>query len=235
RLQFQEDFQKTLEATCQTQGIEIVQALITRISPPQQIALPVRQRQIAVQKADQYVKQIEQQESEKQLRVEQELVKRKEALVEVDREVVTLTTQAKREQEVAIIEANQRKKVAETELAAAKDQAEAIRARGQAAAEVIHFENEAEAAGWQKSVEAYQGDGGQFARWVMLRKLAPSFREMMVNTADSPLMDIFSEFNQEPGTASESAADVAASQPDRDDNRIVAATDTNANETGDDQ
>jgi regulator of protease activity HflC (stomatin/prohibitin superfamily) len=200
RLAFQEDFQKTLEATCKQQGIEIIQALITRISPPQQIALPVRERQIALQQANQYVKEIEQQASEQQLKIEQELVKQKQVLVAVEQEVVKLTTEAQRQQEVAVIEANQRKKVAEVELAAAEDQALAITARGEAAAEVIHFENEAEAAGWQKSVEAYDGDGDEFARWVMLKKLAPSFRQMMVNTADSPLMNIFNEFNQmEPG------------------------------------
>ncbi|MEM9645276.1 MAG: SPFH domain-containing protein [Planctomycetota bacterium] len=196
RLQFQEDFQRTLEATCERQGIEIVQALITRISPPQQIALPVRERQIAVQQAEQYQKQIQQQASEQQLRIEQELVNRKKVLVEADREVVTQTTEALRQQEVAVIEANQRKKVAETELAAAEDQAGAINARGTAAADVISFGNEAEAAGWSKAVEAYGGDGDDYARWVMLRKMAPAFRQMMVNTSDSPLMNIFNEFNQ---------------------------------------
>ncbi|WP_168564237.1 SPFH domain-containing protein [Crateriforma spongiae] len=201
RLQFQKDFQKELEQTCEQQGIEIVQALITRISPPQQIALPVRERQIAVQQAAQYQKEIEQQASEQQLRMEQELVKRKEVLVEADREVVTLTTEAQRQQDVAVIEANQRKKVAETELSAANDQAEAVRARGVAAADVIKFGNEAEAAGWAKAVEAYGGSGDEYARWVMLRKMAPAFRKMMVNTADSPLMNIFDEFNQIPDSA----------------------------------
>ena len=195
RLEFQKDFQRTLEATCQSQGIEIIQALITRISPPQQIASPVRQRQIAAQEAQQYVKQIEQQLSEQQLKIEQEMVKRKQVLVAVDQEVVKVTTEAKRAQEVAVIEAQQRLKVAEVELMAAEDQAGAITARGEAAAEVIKFQNDAEAAGWRKSVEAYDGDGDQYARWVMLKKMAPAFRRMMVNTADSPLMDIFSEFN----------------------------------------
>ena len=196
RLQFQQDFQKTLEETCRSQGIDIIQALITRISPPQQIALPVRQRQIATQQAEQYKKEIEQQISEQQLKVEQELVKQKQVLVEVEQEVVKLTTEAQRKQEVALIEAEQRRKVAEVELAAAEDQALAITARGEAAAEVINFENAAEAAGWQKSVEAYQGDGDEFARWVMLKKIAPSYQRLMVNTADSPLMDIFTEYNQ---------------------------------------
>jgi regulator of protease activity HflC (stomatin/prohibitin superfamily) len=200
RLEFQQDFQRTLEATCKSQGIEIIQALITRISPPQQIASPVRQRQIATQEAQQYVKQIEQQLSEQQLKIEQEMVKRKQVLVAVEQEVVKLTTEAKRAQEVAVIEAQQRRKVAEVELAAAEDQAGAITARGKAAAEVIAFQNDAEAAGWRKSVEAYDGNGDQYARWVMLKKMAPAFRQMMVNTADSPLMDIFTEFNVDPQT-----------------------------------
>ena len=59
-----------------------------------------------MQQAEQYVKQIEQQESEKQLRVEQELVKQKQVLVEVEQEVVKLTTEARRRQEVAVIEAS---------------------------------------------------------------------------------------------------------------------------------
>lgn len=219
RLEFQQDFQHTLEETCRVQGIDIVQALITRISPPQQIALPVRERQIAVQQAEQYKKQIEQQASEQQLRIEQELVKQKQILVEVEREVVTLTTEAQRSQEVAVIEANQRKKVAEVELAAAADQAQAITAHGEAAAEVINFENEAEAAGWQKSVEAYDGNGDEFARWVMLKKLAPSFRQMMVNTADSPLMDIFNEFNQPAQTIE---ADMQAVPPKDNDETLAA-------------
>ncbi|MGB7325483.1 MAG: band 7 protein, partial [Rubripirellula sp.] len=190
-----------LEELCETQGIEIIQALITRISPPQQIALPVRQRQIAAQQSEQYVKEIEQQLSEQNLIVEQELVKQKQALIAAEQEVVKLTVEAQRQQEVAVIGAEQRRKVAEVELAAAKDQADAITARGNASAEVINFENEAEAAGWKKSVEAYGDSGDEFARWVLLKKLAPSYRQLMVNTGDSPLMDIFSEFNPEVGKA----------------------------------
>jgi hypothetical protein len=73
--------------------------------------------------------------------------------------------------------------------------ADAELSRGQAAAEVIKFQNEAEAAGWRKSVEAFAGSGEMFARWTMLKKLAPAFRQMVVNTADSPLMEFFKEYN----------------------------------------
>ncbi|MEQ8786716.1 MAG: SPFH domain-containing protein [Pirellulaceae bacterium] len=196
RTQFQMDFQAELERTCESQGIEIIQALITRIKPPQQIIEPVQARQIAVEQQGEYTRKIEQQTAEVTLAVEQQMIDRKKALVEAEREVVRMTTEAQRKQEVALIEANQRLKVADFQLQAAKDLAQAVLARGQADAKVIQFENEAEAAGWKKAVAAFGGDGDEYARWVMLRKIAPAFQQMMINTADSPLMDIFKQYNE---------------------------------------
>jgi hypothetical protein len=49
RSAFQAAFQEAIRETCGDQGIEIVQALITRIIPPQAIAGPVRDREIANQ------------------------------------------------------------------------------------------------------------------------------------------------------------------------------------------
>jgi regulator of protease activity HflC (stomatin/prohibitin superfamily) len=194
RIKFQEDFQNELARTCESQGIKIIQALITRINPPQKIAKPVRERQIAAQQQEQYRKQIIQQESEKDLAIQTELIKQKQAIVEADRGVIRVVTQAKREQEVALILAQQKLKVAELELQAAADLAAAIKARGLAAAEVVKFKNVAEAAGWKRAVAAFSNDGDAFARWVMLKKIAPAYRQMMVNTADSPIMDIFRQF-----------------------------------------
>jgi hypothetical protein len=195
RIAFQDDFQKALETTCESQGIEIIQALIGQINPPQKIADPVRRRQIAVQTEKQYERQLLQQESEQKLAVEKELVNQKRAIVEAEQEVVKKVTEAERKQEVSVIEANQRMKVAELELQAAADEAAAVLARGEAAAAVIEFDNQAEAAGWKKAVAAFSGDGDEYARWVMLKKLAPSYRRMMVNTADSPIMDIFRSYS----------------------------------------
>ena len=185
RVEFQEDFQKRLAATCSSEGIKIVQALITTIRPPQKIASPVRDRQIALQEEKQFQQQILQQDSEQQLAIEQQLVKRSQAKVAADQEVIKVVTAARRKQEVALIEANQRLGVAKYRLEAAEDTASAVMQRGEAAAAVINFNNTAEAAGWKKSVEAFGGDGNEFARWVMMRKLAPAYRKMMVNTADS--------------------------------------------------
>ena len=211
RTKFQQDFQDELAKTCESQGIEIIQALITRIHPPQKIAQPVRERQLAAQQQTQFEKQIVQQESEKQLAIETALIKQKQAIVEAERSVVKTVTEAKREQEVALIQAQQQLKVAELNLEASEDVAAAVKARGEAAAKVIQFKNAAEAAGWKRAVAAFSNDGDAFARWVMLKKIAPSYRQMMVNTADSPIMEIFKQYEASGKNPSELPNDLVPS------------------------
>lgn len=194
RTQFQESYQSTMRASCEPLGIDIIQALITKINPPEQIAKPVRDREIAKQKEEQYRQQILQQESEQKLAIEKELVKQKQELVQAEQAVIRVTTAALREQEVAKTKANQELAVAQLKLDATKDEAAAIKARGKGAAEVIQFKNEAEAAGWKRSVEAFDGSGSQYAQFVLYQKLSSAYRNIMVNTADSPIMRIFESF-----------------------------------------
>ncbi len=195
RTQFQEKFQQRMRDACDRLGIEIIQALITKIYPPEQIADAVRDREIAKQNEKQYQQQILQQESEIKLAIEKATVEQKKEIVKADQEVVGLTTKALREQEVAVTKANQEMAVSKLKLDAAKDEAAAILSRGKAAAQVVELENSAEAAGWNRAVEAFGGDGGQYAQYVLFEKLAGAYRNMMVNTADSPIMKIFESFN----------------------------------------
>ena len=197
RVAFQNEFQRDLQATCAKQGIEIIQALITKINPPEKIAEPIRDRQLAVQEAAQYVKEIDQQDSEKTLAIEKAMVLQKQELVEAEQEVVVIVTEANKNQELALLQANQELEVAKLELEAAKDKASATIAKGQAAADVIGFNNEAEAAGWKNSVDAFGGNGDEFARWTFLKKMAPAYQKMMVNTADSPVVAVFKEFSEQ--------------------------------------
>ena len=191
---FQDAFEASMRDACQPLGIEIIQALITRIRPPEQIALPVRTREIAKQQELQYQQQTLQQESEQKLAVGKAMVDQKQALVGADQSVVKITTQALQEQEVALTKASENLAVAQFKLDASIDEAAAIEARGQAAADVVRFDNEAEAAGWKKAVEAFDGDGKGYAQYVMFQKLSSSYRRIMVNTADSPIMKIFESF-----------------------------------------
>lgn len=196
RIQFQKDFQGAMRQECEPLGIEIIQALITQINPPQAIAGPVRDREVARQKLNQYSQQIEQQASEMNLAVEKELIKRSQALVSADQNVVTMTVEAKRKQEVAVTKANEHLGVSAFRLDAAKDEAAATIARGKARADVVQFDNQAEAAGWARAVEAFGGDGNEYARYILYLALAPGYQRIMANTADSPLMDIFGSFGQ---------------------------------------
>lgn len=193
RLAFQQEFQQAMEKACEPLGIEIIQALITKIDPPQAIAGPVRDREITTQKLKQYTEEIKQQESEVRLAVEQEKVKQGQAKIAAEQDVVKVTVEAKRKQEVAVTKANENLAVAKLKLDAARDEAAAIMARAKAEADVVIFQNEAEAAGWRRAVEAL-GDGESYARYVLFKKLAPGYRSIMTNTADSPLMEIFRTF-----------------------------------------
>jgi regulator of protease activity HflC (stomatin/prohibitin superfamily) len=194
RAKFQHNFQAAMQKACDPLGVEIIQALITNIYPPEQIAKPVRQRELAKQDEKQYQQQILQQESEVKLAVEKENVKQKPALVGAEQEVVKQTVQATREQEVAVTKSQEALAVAKLQLEAAKDEAAAVTSRGQAAAKVVELQNKAEAAGWERAVKAFNGDGAQYAQYVLFDKMAAAYRTIMVNTADSPIMKIFESF-----------------------------------------
>jgi regulator of protease activity HflC (stomatin/prohibitin superfamily) len=198
RIAFQEAFQAAMREACEPLGVEIIQALITNIEPPQAIAGPVRDREVSKQKLKQYTQQILQQESEVKLAIQRTLVVQKQALIAADQDVVKMTVEAQREQAVAVTAANEKREVAALKLEAARDEAEAILSRGKAEAAVVLLQNEAEAAGWRRTVEAFGGDGSAFARYVLLQKLAPGFRTIMSNTADSPLMEVFRLLTRQP-------------------------------------
>lgn len=211
RIAFQTAFQQAIRDTCDEQGIEIVQALITKINPPQAIADPVRKREVASQQLKQYEQEKLQQLQEAKLAQAKAEVEQRKRLVESEREVVILTTESKKQQDIALAAANRDKEVAELALEAAKDKAEALLAGKRAEAEAIRFQNEAEAAGWKRAVEALDGDGNAYARLVLYQKLAPGFRSIMSNTADSPLMRVFDNFGIPLPSGSASAS---ASTPD---------------------
>lgn len=200
RMQFEQSFETAMRENCDPVGIEIIQALITKIYPPESIAGALRDRELAKQVELQYKKEILQQQSEQKLAVEKEMVVRKQQLIKAEQEVIKVVTTAKQEQEVALTKANERLQVAKFKLDASKDEASAITARGQAEADVVGFQNEAEAAGWKAAVAAFNGKGNEYATYVLYQKLSGAYQKMMINTADSPLMNIFDSYTT-PGKA----------------------------------
>jgi len=178
RTAFQADFQAAIRRTCEKQGIEIVQALITRIKPPNAIAGPVREREIALQELSPYQQQELQQQQEAHLAVETALITQGQKLVDADREVVVLTTAARQRQSVALAAARRDLEVAAQHRLAAHDRAEAVLAAKHVEAAVITFANRADAAGWRKAVQALDNDGEAYARYLLYQKLAPSFKSI---------------------------------------------------------
>jgi regulator of protease activity HflC (stomatin/prohibitin superfamily) len=197
RIEFQKDFQTAMAKSCRLEGVDVVQALITKINPPQAIAKPVRDREVAHQKQQQYVEQKKQQVAEAMLATEKALIAQRQALVTTETTVIQNTTTAKQNQQVKVTEANRDLSVGKADLEAAKDKASAVLAGKKAEAGVIDFQNLADAAGWKTAVDALGGDGEAYARFVLYQKLAPAFKKMMVNTGDSPLMKIFEGFNKD--------------------------------------
>lgn len=195
RIEFEDKFEESMRNACEPLGIEIIQALITRIKPPVQIAALVQEREIAKRDELKFQQQILTESEQQKQRIEEELREQQGELVKAEQEVIKKTTEAQKKQSVELTQANQKLEVAKLRLEAAKDEADAIVARGKAESEVIGFQNKAEAAGWKRSVEAFSGNGDEFARYVLLQKLSPSYRKLMINTADSPIMKIFELFS----------------------------------------
>lgn len=205
REEFQRNLDASLKANCLKQGVEILSVAITSIKPPEEIATPVRAREVAKQRLAQFQQEKLQQESEAQLRVQELLAEQKKAIVEAEQSVVEVTTKAEQEQQVASTLAKQKLKVAETNLEATKDKTAAILSGAKADADVIRFKNQAEVAGLAARVKAFQGDGMALAENTMISKLAPAFKTILSNT-DGPLMELFGQFTRSGATGKPSSS-----------------------------
>jgi len=195
----QAGLKQSLTDHCKQQGIEIIDVPISSIPPPQEIAGPVRARELAKQNLARYLREREQQESEKQLKIETMLVDQGKRLVEAERIVSVQQKKAQQEQQVAVTEAEQKLAVAKTRLEAARDEADAATAKAQAEADVIRLTNKAELAGLAAQVSAFGGDGSALAQSLLVGKLAPAFRSILSNS-DGPLMELFGQLSR-PGPA----------------------------------
>jgi regulator of protease activity HflC (stomatin/prohibitin superfamily) len=212
---FQRNLVKSLTENCKKQGVEILAVAITRVEPPQDIAEPVRDREVAKQQLAQFNQEKNQQLSEAKLGIEVLMAEQKQKVVRAEALVIVQTTKAEQDAGVAATLAEQKLKVTQTQLEAAKDKASAIVAKAQADADVIRFNIRAELAGLSSRVAAFDGDGAALAQNILVSKLAPGFRSILSNS-EGPLMDLFGQFvktskekRQAPSTSP--TADVAKS------------------------
>jgi len=188
REKFQEQFLAGVKRSCATQGIGIQSALVRQITPPEAIATPIKEREIAIRKREMYEQQKERERQQRLLAMEEKMKERKTLSTLASADVAVSITKGNQDKEVALIEANRELEVARLRLEAAQNLAQAKVAQGKAKADVIVFKNAAEAQGLKNSAAAF-GDGNTYVRYLMNQKLAPSIQYVLSNT-DGPFADI---------------------------------------------
>ncbi|HLY75751.1 MAG TPA: SPFH domain-containing protein, partial [Planctomycetota bacterium] len=188
REKFQEEFLAGIKNSCSQQGVMIQSALIREIAPPDAIAKPIKDREIAIRMRDMYEQQKERERQQKLLAMEEKMKDRKTMSTQSDADASVAITKATQEKEVAVIAAERELAVAQLQLQAAQNQAQAIVAGGKAKSDVILFKNAAEAQGLKNAAAAF-GDGHIYVRYLMNQKLAPSITYILANT-DGPFADI---------------------------------------------
>jgi regulator of protease activity HflC (stomatin/prohibitin superfamily) len=192
KLKFQEEFEKELRDACAKQGIEIKQALVRNIVPPDAIKQPINDREIAREQIIQFEQQIKVAQSQAQLATQEETANQNKAIGDANTDVVKVVKGAEQERDVAVTQAEQRLAVAKLKLEAAQREADAILARGQAEANVTLLQKQAQAEPLRQTVAAF-GDGDTYARFVFNQKIAPSIKSILTNT-DGPFAELFKQF-----------------------------------------
>lgn len=189
RIAFQNRVFEGLREQCYAQGIEIRATLIRRIVPPQEIAGPISDRQVAAQQVKQFENEIKLADADARLVEQTELQKQNQAIGQMNRDVVTVVTEAEQRKSVAITNAQQRLEVAKLMLEAAKQDALALLSRGTAEAEIIRKQFEAKAQPLHDAVTAF-GDGDSYAQYFFFQKMSPAVKSVLDST-DGPFGEIF--------------------------------------------
>jgi regulator of protease activity HflC (stomatin/prohibitin superfamily) len=192
KLKFQQQFDKLLREKCKDQGIEIRQALVRDIEPPQAIKDPINDREIAREQIKQYEQQILVAKTQAEFTTQEQMAEQNKSIGDANRQVVTIIKKAEQARDVAVTKANQELEVARLRLEAAKNEASAVLARGQAEAAVILLNKEAQAKPLAQQVSAF-GDGTAYAQYFFNQKLAGSVKTILTNT-DGPMGELFKQF-----------------------------------------
>jgi regulator of protease activity HflC (stomatin/prohibitin superfamily) len=192
KLKFQHEFESKLREACEKQGIEVLQALVRDIIPPDNIKNPINEREVAKQQIPSLMEQMKVAKSSADLATQTETANQNQKIGEANKQVVTLVKKAKQESDVAVTKAKQDLAVAQLNLEAAKNLADATVARGTAEANVILLQKQAEAEPLRQQVAAF-GDGNAYAQYFFYQKVAPSVKSILTNT-DGPFADLFKQF-----------------------------------------
>jgi hypothetical protein len=194
RKAFQDEFNKHITTESARKGILVKAALISEIEPPQKIAEPIREREIAVQTRTKYEREIERATSDAKVAEQKKLQDQRVRVVAVDTTRKNDIQKATKDKEVVIIGAQRDLEVTRKDLETAEKQALAIVSVGQGDADVISYTRAAEAHALKAIVTPF-GSGTAYARYLYLNKIAPNIEQIMANT-DGPLAEPFRELSK---------------------------------------
>jgi regulator of protease activity HflC (stomatin/prohibitin superfamily) len=198
RSAFQKRVFEGLREQCNAQGIDIEATPIRKVIPPEEIAEPISERQMAEQRILQFENEIKVAQSEARLVEQEEMQGQNKAIGEANRDVVKVIKASQQEKSVAVTQANKRLEVARLALEAARETAQAKLSRGKADAEVILLNAEAEARPLADAVSAF-GGGETYAQYFFYQKLGPALKSVLAST-DGPFADIFRALSASPRT-----------------------------------
>jgi regulator of protease activity HflC (stomatin/prohibitin superfamily) len=190
RQKFQDNLQAHLQKQCGEWGVAVKSVLIRNITPPDEIASIIRDREVAVQTAKKYEQQIEQAKSMAELTKQEMLAQQNKEKVEADTARIRAVIAAQQGQAVRITAANQELGVAKLENEAADFQAQSIMLKANADRSVIQMNNDAQAAVLSSSVQAF-GNGMNLARYAFYQKLGPRISTILTSDQIDGLGGIF--------------------------------------------
>ncbi len=195
RQEFQDNLEKHLKETCEERGVVIISTLIRNIVPPQEIAGPIREKEIAVQDCKKYEQQIFEAQSAAELAKQDELAIQNREKVEQETIKIKAVIEVQQTQSVALIDAKRNLDVAKIENQSADFNVAAREAGGQAESDVIRLSNTAQAKVLHEYVAAF-GTGWNYAYYIYLNKVGPKIHSIFASE-DGNLGKIFEEFSKE--------------------------------------
>ena len=194
RKAFQDEFSKHITSESAKKDILVKAALISEIEPPQKIAEPIREREIAIQTRAKYEREIERAISDAQVAQQKKMQDQRVRFVAAETTRTNEIQKATKEQQVQVIAAQRDLDVAGKDLETAENQAQAIVSTGQGDADVITYTRTAEANAL-RSIIAPFGSGEEYARYLYLKKIAPNINSILANS-DGPLGEPFRDLSK---------------------------------------
>lgn len=211
RREFQDRFARDVTRSCALQGIRILSVLVRGAIPPQEIALPIREREIAIRLREKFEHQKAREVAQKELAQARREEYRRKQVKQAEADASVAVTRAEQARDVARIEAERSLEVARKVLEAARNRAQADLARGMARAQVTRLENLAEARGLEETVRAL-GGSPTYLRTLRNRRLAASLRTLEANTRGPLAALVVEGFS---GTIREGGGEVPEASPTR--------------------